>query len=304
MKKAKNIRTVSSTTLAAILNATAVQPANATEGGGSVYQPGVENFVCCAVPPPGLYGLLYGQHYRADNIRGDAGQVVTPPTFQVRATAVVSRLIWVLPQQVAGASLAMHAILPVVNLDIHIAPGVSQRKTGAGDLVLGPALAWHHSPKLHTLAGVDIYAPTGSYRKTDLANIGRNYWAVQPLAGVSYIDPAGFNGDLKFMWTFNGKNKDTDYRSGQEIIVDYALGWSMGNGLTVGVGGYLYQQVSNDKQNGAKVPGSEGRAFAIGPSLKYDSQKGWFVTAKFQAERGVRNRAQGQAFWLKAVFPL
>lgn len=264
MKKA-NTATVSGATLAAILAATAAQPANATERGGSVYPPGVENFVCCALPPPGVYGMVYGQHYRADKVRGDAGQVVTPPTFKVRATTVVPRLVWVLPQQVAGASLAMHAIQPLVDLEVNVAPGISQHKSGLADFVIGAGLGWHHSPNLHTLLALDIYAPTGSYRKTDIANIGRNYWAVQPLAGVSYIDPAGFNGDAKFMWTFNGKNKDTDYRSGQEVIVDYALGWGMGNGLTVGVGGNLYQQVSSDKQNGVTVPGSKGSAVAIGP---------------------------------------
>jgi len=51
------------------------------------------------------------------------------------------------------------------------------------------------------------------------------------------------------------------------------------------------------------VPDSKGRAFAIGPSIKYDSGKGWFVAAKYQMETAVRNRADGKAFWVKAVFP-
>ena len=49
---------------------------------------------------------------------------------------------------------------------------------------------------------------------------------------------------------------------------------------------------------------NKGRAFAIGPSVKYDSGKGWFVTAKWQKELAVRNRPEGSAVWLKAVFPL
>lgn len=43
---------------------------------------------------------------------------------------------------------------------------------------------------------------------------------------------------------------------------------------------------------------------AIGPNLKYDSGKGWFLTAKYQFEGNVKNGAQGNALWLKAVFPL
>jgi hypothetical protein len=51
------------------------------------------------------------------------------------------------------------------------------------------------------------------------------------------------------------------------------------------------------------VANNKGRAFAIGPAVKYDSGKGWFVTGKYQKESSVRNRAEGQAFWMKAVFP-
>ena len=106
------------------------------------------------------------------------------------------------------------------------------------------------------------------------------------------------------MWTFNQRNHATDYRSGQEFIVDYSAGWGFGNGLTVGAGGYVYRQMTDDSQAGQTIAGNRGRAFAIGPSIKYDSGKGWFVTAKYQMETDVRNRPEGAAFWLKAVFPL
>ncbi len=279
-------------------------PASATEGGGSVYPVGTENYLCCALPPPGLYGMVFVQNYSADAVRGNDGRVVTPPTFEVSAFAVAPRLVWVTPHTVAGASLAVHAILPVVKLSVDIAPGVSQSKTGQGDLVVGPALGWHHSPALHTLLALDVFAPTGRHEAGDLANIGRNHWALQPIAGLTHVDPKGLNADLKVMWTFNLRNRDTDYQSGQEFIVDYSLGWGLGNGWTWGIGGYVYRQLTDDRLRGATVPGNKGRALALGPSIKYDSGKGWFVTAKMQSESSVRNRPDGKAFWLKAVFPL
>ncbi|MBI2754350.1 MAG: transporter [Betaproteobacteria bacterium] len=290
-------------TLIAAVAILATGPALATEGGGSIYPIGVENYVCCALPPPGVYGMVYAERYGADRVRGNNGQVVTPPTFKVTASAVVPRIVWVTPQTVAGASLAVHAILPVVDLDVDVMPGLRQKKTGIGDMIFGPALGWHHSPQLHTLLALDVFAPTGEFDKNDLVNIGRNYWAIQPIAGISYIDPKGLNADAKVMWLYNLKNKDTNYRSGQEFIVDYAIGWGLGNGWTLGVGGYVYQQINDDKLNGTAVPNNKARAFAIGPSIKFDSGKGWFVTAKYQDEGSVRNRADGAAFWLKAVFP-
>ena len=35
--------------------------AHATEGGGSVYPTGAEGYLCCALPPPGLYALIYAE---------------------------------------------------------------------------------------------------------------------------------------------------------------------------------------------------------------------------------------------------
>lgn len=278
--------------------------AAATEGGGTMYPVGAENYTCCALPPPGLYGITWFQHYSADAVRGNGGEVVTPSTFRVNANAVVPRVVWVSPMSLAGASVGAHAILPIVNLDVNVASGVQQSKTGIGDMTFGPVLGWHHSDKLHSVLALDIYAPTGAYKKGDVANIGRNHWALQPVLGVSYIQPQGFNADLKAMWTYNFKNDDTDYRDGKELIVDYAAGWGVGSGWTLGVGGYWYQQLTNDAQNGSTIDNNKGRAFAFGPSVRYDSGKGWFVTAKYQDEMAVRNRADGAAFWIKAVFPL
>jgi hypothetical protein len=296
-------RFTTATTAICISSFTLFNTANATEGGGSIYPVGAENYVCCALPPPGFYGVVWGQHYTADKVRSNDGQVVTPPTFKVTANAIVPRFVWVTPYEPFGASLALHTIIPLVDLDVNITPGVSDSKSGIGDITLGAALGWHHSDQLHTLLAFDLFAPTGQYNRDDIANIGRNHWAAQWVAGVSFIDPTGLNADVKAMYTYNLENSATDYTSGQELIIDYDIGLGLGNGWTFGVGGYAYQQVSDDKQAGQAVSDNRGRSLAIGPSVKYDSGKGWFVTGKYQIETHVKNRADGEAFWIKTVFP-
>lgn len=275
----------------------------ATEGGGTVYPNGADNFAAGAMPPPGTYGMLFATHYSADHVNDANGNDLNIPGFKVTANVVAPRFIWVTGAKLLGGDLSLHAIVPVVNLKVSVA-GNSQTKTGLGDITTGPGIGYHHSPNLHSLLGVDFYLPTGGYDKTNLANIGRNTWAIEPLYILSYIDPTGFNGDIKAGYIFNRRNKDTDYTSGQEFHFDYALGWGLGNGFTAGVGGYYYQQTTDDKQAGATLANSKGKTFAIGPSVKYDSGKGWFVTLKWQKETAVENRAQGNALWLKAVFPL
>ncbi len=278
--------------------------AHATEGGGSVYPLGAENYTCCALPPAGVYGLVWGQHYSADQVRNHQGQVVSSEAFKVDAKAIVPRIIWVTDQEFWGASVALHAILPLVDLDVTVAPGVSDSKSGIGDLTLGAALGWHHSAKWHSLLALDLYAPTGAYDADDIANIGRNHWAVQPVAGLSYIQPEGLNADLKVMWTYNFENDDTGYKGGHELIMDYSLGWAVNERWTLGAGGYLYKQLTDDRQNGQTLNDRKGQAVAFGPSIRYQGKDGWFLTAKYQVESQVENRADGEAFWLKAVFPL
>ena len=276
--------------------------AHATEGGGSTYSPGVENFLAGAAPPPGLYVLAYGNHYRANQLNDSNGDSKVPG-FKLRATALATRFVWSTPTEVAGGNLVGHLIVPLVNLQVSIPGLFDQRKSGLGDITFGPGIAFHHSQSLHSVVGLDFVAPTGRYKASDPVNLGRNYWSFQPLYTMSYINPNGFNGDFKATLNLNTKNRATNYQSGHEFILDYSAGYGLGNGWVVGVGGYVYEQLTNDKVRGVSTPGAKASGFAIGPSVKYDNGKGWFITAKLQKEASAKNRPEGSALWIKAAIP-
>ncbi|QEY61143.1 hypothetical protein FXN65_03440 [Metapseudomonas lalkuanensis] len=277
------------------------QVAHATEGGGSTYPLGAENYMSGAMPPPGFYGQVFSTHYEADTLRGNDGDSL-PVDFRVRANVIAPRLIWVSEQQLFGGNLAFAALFPFVDLRVEV-NGQSQSKKGLGDIIFGPALGFHHSDKLHSIFALDFIAPSGEYDRGDLANIGRNYWTVEPVWAISYVDPAGLNASVKLMYDFNQENPATDYRSGQEFHFDYAVGWGLGNGWVLGVGGYYYRQTTDDRQDGETIDDNKGRALSIGPSIMYSNQEGWFLTAKWEQETQVRNRAEGDAYWLKLTVP-
>jgi hypothetical protein len=287
----------------ALFAMTAASSVHATEGGASMYPNGVENYMAGALPPPGLYGMVYGNHYSATQVNDNNGNSLNIPGFKVEANVLAGRIVWLPGTKVMGGDLVLHTILPVVNLSVNV-PGASQTKTGMGDMTVGMGLGYHHSPNLHSVVAVDMFLPTGGYDKADLANLGKNHWGIEPVYAVTYVDPKGFNADAKFGYIFNDKNSATDYTSGQEFHFDYSAGWGLGNGWTVGVGGYVYKQVTDDKQAGATITDNKGSALAIGPNIKYDSGKGWFATLKYEKETQVKNRAEGSSLWLKAVFPL
>jgi len=265
--------------------------AMATEGGGSIYPNGNENFLVGAMPPPGFYTLLYADYFHSHTLRDNNGDRV-PIDFNVNVHALAPRFVWVTKQKVLGGNLALHTILPLLNVDVQV-NNKRDSSTGLGDIVIGPGLGYHLSDKFHYVFAFDINMPTGTFDTSRLANTSRNYWNIEPLVTASYIQPEGINADIKVMYDYNFKNSKTDFLSGQELHADFAAGWGFGNGWVVGLGGYAYQQITDDEKNGVTVPDNKGRAFGIGPSIKFDNGKGWFITAKWQEDIGVRNKAEG-----------
>lgn len=266
------------------------------------YPLGNESYMTGALPPPGVYGMVFVRRNDFDSIRDRKGDKI-PVDFKLTANVIAPRLVWVPGVKAFGGDLVLHAIAPLVDLDVKLG-GTSQSRSGLGDMVFGIGSGYHLNANLHVIPGIDVIAPTGRYEEGDLANLGNNRWSIQPLINLTCVDPAGFNGDLKVMYTFNGKNTATGYRSGDEFIMDFDAGYGLGNGWVVGVGGYFYRQLTSDRHSGHDVPDSKGRSVGFGPALKYDSGKGWFMTVKWQKDSAARNRVAGDSFVVKAVFPL
>lgn len=274
--------------------------AHATEGNGlAVYPDGLENFLSGALPPPGVHTLVYAGTSRYDKLLNNSGDHIGPPDFKVDVGLVVPRVVWVTTQTVLGGQLAFEALLPVLDVKVK-AGGQTFRQSGLGDLIVGGALGFHHSPSLHSVLGVDVYLPTGQYDAQDPASLGKHIWAVQPIVALSRIDPAGWNADMKLMWDINGRNSATSTRSGQAVHADLDAGWGVGQGWVLGVAGHVFQQVTDDR--GPLAGTGKASAVGLGPSVRY-AQGPWLFTAKWQNEFHVRNRPEGQQLLLKASLP-
>lgn len=276
-----------------------ISPAQATEGGGGAYPNGIETLASATIPPPGTYLIGYTNFYDADRLNDGAGDSLVPD-FDIDAASQSLRFVHVTRTKILGATWAMHAIATGATLDVHAA-GAHQSKTGLADLVVDPLiLSWTKGPYQLT-TGLDVIVPIGTYRAGDLANIGRNYWTFEPIVAVSRFDPAGgLEASAKMMVDFNTRNTATDYKSGTEFHADLALGYNF-NPIAIAATGYVYKQLGDDTQNGAKVgtDGYRGSAFAVGPMIRY--QLGHVpVFAQWQHEFHTENRPQGDKFWLRA----
>ncbi|HOJ31109.1 MAG TPA: transporter [bacterium] len=274
----------------------------ATEGGGGAYPNGAEDFMAGAVPPPGFYYIHYSVGYFSDTFRDSHGKS-SVPDFKLTVFGNVSRLIYVSDKKILGGNWGMHILVPLMNVDVKT-PAGKDSKFGLGDIFIDPCIISWHSKNVHTSAGIDIIVPTGAYDKNDIANIGRNYWTIEPVFAFTYLSDNGWDISGKLMYDINFENDATDYRSGQEFHCDYTVAKRINNRWTLGVGGYYYAQITDDKQNGVKVgDGNKGKVFAIGPQVKYDAGKMSFIL-KYQKEMSVENKPEGNKIWLKVVAPL
>lgn len=305
--------------LAAVGAALAIGEAGASETGGGVYPNGAEGFLGGALPPPGWYGLVYLNHYQADRFNDGDGDAGFLPDFEVRADALVARTVYVSERRPFGASWAMHLIVPLVDLEVDAA-GQSGHRRGVSDLTFNPfILGWHFDNGWHLTTGLDINVPVGSYDRRSPANFSRHYWNLEPVVALAYYSPGGFTLDLKFMYDFNRSNRKAqftglnptgaDYRSGQELHLDFAAGYKWDK-WQLGVSGYYYRQTTGDRIDDADAQalidtlgGLKGEAFALGPALHYDAGR-FHLIATWQHEFRAVYRPQGNKLWLKFIVPL
>ena len=91
---------------------------------------------------------------------------------------------------------------------------------GLGDIEFWPvALTWSElSNDLHVDFFGGIYAPTGDFQKSWLANQGLGYWTFEPGVLVSYLGQKnGFECSTYIAYDLNTDNTTTDYHSGQVL---------------------------------------------------------------------------------------
>jgi hypothetical protein len=223
-----------------------------------------------------------------------------PINFHLTAFAEVARWVHVTPMKVLGGDLGVHIIVPVVDLNVSSAVFPASRARGLADIVTSAFVGWH-AGDWHTVADFDIVWPTGSYDKNRVANLGMNSAMFTPTLAVSYLRPDWQLG-LKFMYDINMKNGATNYKSGDALHVDYLLARQVTKNFSLGVSGYVFHQLTDDKVGGVAIPNSRSRAIAFGPSASY--QLGALnLQAHWQHEFDVVNRPQGDKFWIKAVTP-
>ena len=275
--------------------------ASATEGGGTaIYPDGIETYFAAAMPPPGVYTLLFGGLLNYDKVIGNGGNPLPIPGFRVEAEALAPRFVWVTHQQILGGQLAFGTTIPLLDVTFQ-ANGHKFQDAGVGDIAIGPGLGYHFGEHMHLVFATDFYLPTGQYDKNDPASLGKHYYAVQPILALSYVHPTGFNADIKMMYDFNMQNGATSTTSGEAFHADFDAGWGLGNGIAIGAGGHIFEQITTD--SGPNSAAGKSRAIGVGPSARYFNGKNFLIAGTLEKEFAVRNRPEGTQLFFKIGIP-
>ena len=107
--------------------------------------------------------------------------------------------------------------------------------------------------------------------------------------------------------TLNAPNTATNYQSGAELHFECALNKHFPFGLAAGVGGYFFQQVTNDHGSGDQLGAFRRRVAAVGPLLSYALKAGAQevdFSGNWCHDFAVQNRVRGDLIYAGLSFRL
>lgn len=192
----------------------------------------------------------------------------------------------------------------------------SATSAGFGDLELGPVMLWSISDNQSVIFSPTVVLPTGPFdadkTRVKAANTGfGDYYTFRPSIQYGYVGD-GWDVGARAVFSFNTRNKDTDYKTGHIFNLDYQLMKFVTDDLRLGLQGYVVQQFSRDDSKIASVQaeidaanGAKMRTFAAGPAVAWIVNGGEaLIEGKVLKEFGSRNRAEGMSYWLMVSKPL
>ncbi len=145
--------------------------------------------------------------------------------------------------------------------------------------------------------------PVGAYDSMRLANIGIGHWAIDAGGGYTYFDPkTGHEASAVLGFTYNFINPSTQYQSGVDMHLDWAMSQFLTKQVQVGIVGYVYQELGCDSGSGDNVGCFQSRVIGLGPQFGYlfpigDKLQG-YLNLKAYREFENANRPDGWNLWL------
>ena len=263
-------------------------------------------------PPPGGYvvlPLLYVYH--TDTVKDRNGDRV-PIDASINSVFYGAGYSHVTTKKVLGGLYGFTFLFPVgannriQGTEIDANPGA-----GITDSVVTPvSIGWHH-PRVDTLAGFNIFIPTGRYTDGADNNTGMGMWGYEPVVATTvYLDTAKkYHAATELSFDFQSKKEDSENKVGNQLNLEGGVGADfLKGGLTVGLAYYAAFKTTDDEIAG--LPGilirGKNKSFGLGPEASLALAAGGklrgFLTVRYFWETYARTATQGSAFLIQATF--
>ncbi len=294
-------------------------PASATEYGLGNYQLGLVLPLAGYMPPPGVYVwdnfFLYqgtGNLYQNSNTRN-------PAQVTYNFAANIGVLAWFTDATILGGELGFAntsafgsdtttVVTPYVDalgVDRHVT--AQQSVASFTDTEFSAILGWHAGDQ-HWALTLSGFVPTGDYDAARIAQTSLNRPSVDLKGAYTFLSlQSGLEATAALGVNVNAINTVTNYQSGAELHFEWTLAQHFPFGLSAGVGGYFYQQITNDGGPGDLNGTFKGHVASIGPIITYKLQAGAQEVdfdARWFHEFDAYNRVRGDTIYATMSFPL
>jgi hypothetical protein len=309
------------------------KPAVADEGGISFWVPGFFGSLAATPQQPGwsfatiFYhtsvsagaDIAFARQVHRGNInvpfRGNLNiDLKAPPSVQFFSPS------YVFATPVLGGQAAMSALVGYGRSEATVSGTLTGSLGGPGftigggrtdavwgwtDLIPQFSLRWNK--------GVDNYMvyitgaiPVGTYDPSRLANLGIGHGAIDAGGAYTYFNPqTGHEFSATLGFTYNLENKDTNYKNGIDMHLDWGISQFLTKEWQLGFVGYFYDQISCDGGSGDRVGCFESRVVGVGPQIGHifkvsDDYQG-YVNLKGYKEFDAAHRPDGWNVWATLV---
>lgn len=291
----------------AILSAGISQNASATEGGIGRPITGMQIAPYAGIVPPtddwivSVTSIYYEGSLGASKSIPIAGTVTAGLDYHVSYNLFNAVRTWGITA--GGWNFASSFGVPVQYTDVSSFHGrlPDDHATQFADLFFTPVVAGYHLTKTdHVALSVQIYAPTGAYNTSNLANAGQNTWTFTPTIAYTKLFPKqGVELSVNYGVEFYTANSDTHYHNAPVSVLDLLALKRFTGGWGAGVIGGWIQQIGGDSGGlAALADGVGGHSIGIGPVVTWSgkvSKTPVSASLRWVNEFDVSNRPKGNA---------
>ncbi len=252
----------------------------AAEGGSSLYIPGgAGDAVIALSPEPGLQ-IANGLYTQIANVDTAVLQGAVDVGIDVVVVLNFFGMSYTVKNTVLGGTYTFGAVIPFGYASIEAeatgfgnGASIRDNSVNIADALFVPLQLNWSVGNFHFKFAEGIIAPTGDYDVDDLVNLGRNYWAFDTIAALTWLNPEiGLDISIAPGILLNTPNDDTDYKTGSEFHVDFTVNQFFAKNFAIGIRGYYYRQLSGDSGTGARLGDFKGESLGIGPGFLWQPE--------------------------------